>query len=288
MTSRRRIISTVIKDCSMTNFLKHYRFLALRRVSQVSILFLYFAANAYGLKVLQGTLSASLLFGTIPLADPFAILQMLSAGAVLAFDVLIGGLIVLVIYMGFIGRAFCSWVCPINIVTDSANWLRKALYLEKVERKIWLGRNTRYWVLGLSLVLSFITGVGAFEMVSPIAMLHRGIVFGVGMGVAAVACIFLFDLFAVKNGWCGHICPLGAFYSLASKQSLLRVKHDQPHCTLCMKCKDVCPEKQVLDIVGKRSGDIAWGECTNCGRCIEVCEDDALSFGVRNYINKNE
>ncbi|MBE0490720.1 MAG: quinol dehydrogenase ferredoxin subunit NapH [Sulfurospirillum sp.] len=271
----------------MSNFFKNYRFLLLRRVSQLSILFLYFAANAYGWKILQGNLSASLLFKTIPLADPFALLQMFSAGALLASDVLIGGAIIFAFYALFAGRAFCSWICPINIITDSANYLRKILYLEGVERKIWLGKSVRFWVLGLTLILSFITGIAAFEMVSPISMLHRGIVFGMGMGVAAVTCIFLFDLFAVKNGWCGHICPLGAFYSLSAKQSLLRVKHNQPNCTLCMQCKAVCPEKQVLDIIGKKSGDIVWGECTNCGRCIEVCQDNALAFGVRNYINKN-
>lgn len=44
--------------------------------------------------------------------------------------------------------------------------------------------------------------------------------------------------------------------------------------------------KQVLSIVGKESGDIVSGECTNCGRCIEVCEDDSLSFGIRSYIKK--
>ncbi|MFT8144368.1 4Fe-4S binding protein, partial [Salmonella enterica subsp. enterica serovar Enteritidis] len=57
-------------------------------------------------------------------------------------------------------------------------------------------------------------GIAAFELVSPIGILHRGVIFGMGMGGAAVLSIFLFDLFAVKNGWCGHVCPLGGFYSL--------------------------------------------------------------------------
>lgn len=271
----------------MTKLWKNYRFLVLRRITQISLLALYFSANAYGLKFLRGTLSSSSLLETIPLSDPYAILQMFSAGAILSFDAILGGLIIFAFYALIAGRAFCSWVCPMNMVTDSANWLRRAFTLDKIEKKVWLSRRVRYWVLGLSLLLSFITGVAAFEMVSPISMLHRGVVFGLGMGTAAVLCLFLFDLFAVKNGWCGHICPLGGFYALSSKASLIRVKHNQPNCTLCMKCKEVCPEKQVLSIIGKMSGDIVSGECTNCGRCVEVCQDNALSFGVRNYINKN-
>ncbi len=271
----------------MKTWLKQHRFLIMRRIVQITLLALYIAANLYGFKLLSGNLSASLVMNTIPLADPFALLQMFVAGALVGMDVLIGGLIVLFFYMVVGGRAFCSWVCPINMVTDTANWLRRVLSFDKIERKLWLGRDVRYWVLGLSLILSFLSGVTAFEMISPIGMLHRGIIFGMGMGVFAVLSIFLFDLFAVKNGWCGHICPLGGFYSLVGKLSLIRVKHDHNKCTLCMECKAICPEKQVLGIISKQSGAIISGECTNCGRCVEVCEGDALSFGVRNYINTN-
>lgn len=271
----------------MKTWLKQHRFLIMRRIVQITLLALYIAANLYGFKLLSGNLSASLVMNTIPLADPFALLQMFVAGALVGMDVLIGGLIVLFFYMVVGGRAFCSWVCPINMVTDTANWLRRVLSFDKIERKLWLGRDVRYWVLGLSLILSFLSGVAAFEMISPIGMLHRGIIFGMGMGVFAVLSIFLFDLFAVKNGWCGHICPLGGFYSLVGKLSLIRVKHDHNKCTLCMECKAICPEKQVLGIISKQSGAIISGECTNCGRCVEVCEGDALSFGVRNYINTN-
>ncbi len=271
----------------MKRWIYKHRFLMMRRLSQLSVLALYGAANWYGLKILMGNLSSSLLLEKIPLADPFALLQMLAAGAMLGLDVIIGGLIIVAFYMILGGRAFCSWVCPVNMITDSANWLRGVLYLEKIEKKVWLGRNVRYWMIGLSLVLSFLSGVAAFEMVSPIGIMHRGIVFGMGMGFAALLSIFLFDLFAVKNGWCGHICPLGAFYALVGRLSIIRVKHDQARCTLCMKCKDICPEKPVLSIIGKESGAILYGECTNCGRCVEVCDDDALGFGVRNYINTN-
>ena len=82
----------------MINFIKKHRFLILRRITQVSLMVLYFSANAYGLNILTGNLSSSLLFGIIPLSDPFAVLQMFSAGAILSIDVLIGALIILLFY----------------------------------------------------------------------------------------------------------------------------------------------------------------------------------------------
>ncbi|OQX72811.1 MAG: quinol dehydrogenase ferredoxin subunit NapH [Campylobacteraceae bacterium 4484_4] len=264
----------------MSRLYDKYRFLVARRLTQIAVLVLYVGGNLYGWKILTGTLSSSTLFETVPLSDPFAVLQMYAAGAILAADVVIGALIILLFYGIVGGRAFCSWVCPINMVTDLANWLRRKLYLDKVEKKVWMSRNTRYWVLGLALILSLFTGVAAFEFVSPISMLHRGIVFGMGMGTAAVVVIFLFDLFVVKNGWCGHVCPLGGFYSLVGKYAPWSVVHNQPNCTLCMKCKEVCPESQVLHMIGKKSIKVLDMECTNCGRCIEVCDDDALSFTI--------
>ncbi|MCK5078974.1 MAG: 4Fe-4S binding protein, partial [Bacteroidales bacterium] len=86
----------------------------------------------------------------------------------------------------------------------------------------------------------------------------------------------------VEYGWCGHLCPLGALYTLSSRFALIKVKHDAEKCTLCMKCKDVCHEIQVLDLIGEESGYIK-GACSNCGRCVEVCDDDALKFSVYNY-----
>ncbi len=263
------------------NWLYKHRFLIARRITQLTIIGLYIAGNAYGWKILRGNLSSSKIFDVIPMADPYAVLQMFAAGTLLAVDVLIGAALVVLFYSLIGGRAFCSWVCPMNMVTDFANWLRVKTGIHREEWQLRISRKVRYWVLGLSLVLSFLIAAPAFEFVSPISMLHRGLVFGMGFGWAAVLGVFLFDLFVTKNGWCGHLCPLGGFYSLISIPSVVRVKHDADKCTLCMNCKNICPEKQVLWMIGKESVFVSSGECINCGRCIEVCNDDALNFGLR-------
>ena len=273
----------------MTKLWNSYRYLFMRRLTQIGLLVLYFGANAWGWKVLQGNLSSSLILGTIPMSDPYAALQMLFAGAVLATDLLIGVGVATAFYFLIGGRAFCSWVCPINMVSDFAAFVRELIGMNKLSGvKQPASRNLRYWVLVLSLVISAIMGVTAFEFISPISMVHRGIVFGMGFGWAAIVIIFLFDLFVLKNGWCGHICPLGGFYSLLSKFSLIRVHHLEENCTLCMKCKVVCPENQVLHMVGKESLPVLSGECTNCARCIEACDDEALEFSIRNMIQNKK
>ena len=265
----------------MKTLWNNYRYLLLRRTTQIGIMFLYFGANAWGWDILIGNLSSSLLFGMIPMSDPYAALQMLAAGAIMATDLLIGVAIITFFYAVVGGRVFCSWVCPVNPITDLANYLRRVLGFNQIQKKQPASRNLRYWILGLSLVLSYILGVTAFEFISPISITHRAIIFGVGLGWTAALVIFLFDLFILKNGWCGHICPLGGFYGTIGKVGLIRVDHDEEKCTACMKCKEVCPESQVLFMVSKESLQVLDGACTNCGRCVEVCDDDALNFSIR-------
>jgi len=257
------------------------RYLVLRRLVQVSILLFFIAGNALGWKVLRGNLSSSRLLDAVTLADPFALLQIFATGTMVSVEAMLGGGIVLVLFAVIGGRVFCGWVCPVNMVTDLAGSLRRAVgddHSSPALSGFQISRNARYWVLGL--VLSALLGVAAFEWISPISMLHRGVIFGMGLGWTAVLALFLFDLVVLRQGFCGHLCPLGAFYALAGAYGFLRVRHLKDHCTLCGECLKHCPEPQVLPMVGKHNGSVLSGECTNCGRCIEVCAERAMRFGA--------
>jgi len=268
------------------------RYLILRRITQITILALYFIANTYGIKILAGTLSFSKIFNTIPLTDPYAILQMVFAGAIISVDLIVGVIIVLFIYGVIGGRAYCSWVCPVNMITDLAAFVRRKTHHEKdnliTSMKF---RKFRYVLMVVLLLASAFLGIAVFEFISPIGIFTRSVAFAVGFGWVWLLAIFLFDAFVLKNGWCGHICPVGAMYSIVGLKSLIRVYHTKENCTNCGNCLTICPEPQVLTpIINKKSDFINGIECTNCGRCIEVCNDNALEFSIRNYIKgeKNE
>lgn len=260
-----------------------WRHLILRRGVQVGVMLAFFGTLHWGWQIagaplLRGNLSASELIGMVPLADPFAVLQQLVSGHLLETTVLVGAAIVVAAYL-VLGRVFCAWVCPMNLVTDLAAWLRARLGVPDLFR---LSRRTRYWIVALALVLSALAGVAAFEWVSPISMLHREIVYGVGLGLTAALGIFIFDLLILKHGWCGHLCPLGAFYGLLGSRAALRVRFDDASCSRCGECARVCPEPQVLNLKqAAERGLVASGACTNCGRCIPICPEDSLDFAWR-------
>jgi len=265
-----------------------WRYLLMRRSVQLGILLLFLGTvragwEVAGRPVLSGNLSSSELFGLIPMADPFAVLQIMLTGQLPLTEVLIGAGLILLFY-GLLGaRSWCAWICPVNMVTDLAAWLRRRTGISDLFH---LSRNIRYTVLALTLILSVITGVAAFEWISPISMLHRELIFGIGLGWIAVLGVFLFDLFVLRNGWCGHLCPLGAFYAVIGRLAQVRVRFDTPTCTHCGECARVCPEPQVLNLhEAARNGMITSGECSNCGNCISVCPENTLHFDLRYHIN---
>ena len=263
--------------------LRVLRFQIARRVVQAGVLLLFFGTAAWGWKLagaplLTGNLSAATFAGSVPLVDPFAVLQMLAAGRVPESTALGGALLVFAAYLLAGGRAWCGWVCPMNLVTDAAHAVRKRLAIRDA---VHLSPSIRYWALGLALALSALSGVAAFEWASPIAMLHRELLFGAGLGLALVAAVFLFDAFAVKHGWCGHLCPLGAFWSLAGRAGVTKVAFDDAVCTRCGDCVRACPEPRVFDFKDCAArGFVAAGECTNCGECVAVCPEKALRFDL--------
>lgn len=260
-----------------------HKWLLLRRSSQLGILLLFLLGPWFGWWVVKGNLTYSYTLDTLPLTDPYVLLQSLAAGQTPEALAFIGAGIVLVFYFVVGGRSFCSWVCPVNVVTDLAGWLRSRL---GIKGGTYLTRQARYWILGMTVLVAAITGTIAWEMLNPVSMLHRGLIFGMGMAWAVVMAIFLFDLFVMRQGWCGHFCPVGAFYSLIGKFSIVRVRlPKRADCNDCMDCFAVCPEQQVirpaLKAIQGTGPVILEANCTNCGRCIDVCSKDVFQFGIR-------
>ncbi|MDK9702868.1 MAG: quinol dehydrogenase ferredoxin subunit NapH [Sulfuritalea sp.] len=260
-----------------------HKWLILRRSSQIGILLLFLVGPWFGLWIVKGNLNFSYTLNFLPLTDPYVILQSVLARQVPEKLALTGVIIVLLFYLLVGGRSYCSWVCPVNLLTDAAYWLRVRLGLKGSAH---ISRPTRYWMLGMTLVAAAVTGSIAWEMVNPVSMMHRGLFFGLGLAWAVLLAVFLFDLFVMRHGWCGHLCPVGAFYSLIGKFSLMRIKLPaRDACNDCMDCFAVCPEPQVirpaLKAIAGTPPLILEANCTNCGRCIDVCSKDVFAFGTR-------
>jgi ferredoxin-type protein NapH len=262
---------------------KAHRYLVLRRLVQTAILGLFLLGPLAGVWIVKGNLASSLTLDVIPLTDPFLLAQVLATRHMPETSALTGVAIAIVFYAVAGGRVFCSWVCPVNVVTDTASWLRRRL-------KIASGRappgTLRYWLTAAVLVASAIAGQAVWETVNPVSMTQRALIFGGTAAWGATLAVFLFDLLIAPRGWCGHVCPMGAAYALIGTKSLLRVSaRHASRCNDCADCYAVCPEPQVIVMPLKGKGGagpvIDDRACTNCGRCIDVCATDVFTFTHR-------
>lgn len=279
--------------------LSRHRFLILRRFVQFAILFFFVSGPALGVWILKGNYSSSQFLDTIPMTDPLTLLQSIATGYWPAFTALLGAFLILAAYAVLSGKIFCSWVCPFNLVTDLAAGLRQKL---DIRANILISNRLRYFVLAGVLLASAASGILVWEWFNPISAMGRGIItaagqplsghsvwrilaFSFGSGLWLISAIFLFDLFVAKHGWCGHVCPVGAFWGLVGRFSTVYVSaKNRQKCDKCMNCIAICPEPQVLPqpLFSKQGSPlVSSSECTRCGRCIDVCPERVFSIEMK-------
>ena len=86
----------------------------------------------------------------------------------------------------------------------------------------------------------------------------------------------------VYRPFCKYLCPLGAFYSLFQRVSLVRQRFDSHVCTGCGACAKSC----AMGVDPRTAPNSA--ECIRCGECQKVCPVHALSFGAGKNISSKE
>ncbi|MFC1748671.1 quinol dehydrogenase ferredoxin subunit NapH [Pseudomonadota bacterium] len=272
------------------SFLQAHKWLLLRRASQLIILGLFILGPVASVWILKGNLSASMLLDTVPMNDPYMLLQVILTGHMPELISLVGAAIILTFYFLVGGRSYCGWVCPINIVSDSANWLHYRLNLHT---KSMPNRNLRYWLLAVTLLLALLSGSLLWELVNPVTMIQRGLIYGSSTVWFAILALFLFELLVSQRGWCGHLCPTGAFYSLLSYRAPIRVQADRrEQCDDCASCYAVCIEPQIIKLPLKGADKgvgplIDSAVCSNCGRCVDICPQDVFHFTNRFHNEKS-
>jgi len=246
-----------------------------RRALQLATLILI-ASPLLGLTFFRGNLAAADLLG-LPLADPLAFLQALIGGRVFVASYLMSALMVTLFYFSLGGRGFCGWVCPVGLLTELG---------EKLRRRLGTGGSTlplvaSRWSLGLVLAAVALTGIPLFEVLSPIGIIGRAISFAAFMPLLLLAAILLVEIGVSRRVWCRSLCPLGGFYSILARFSPLRIGFVGERCTGCGDCRSVCPVEEVLaPCLEQGARQVTAGDCSRCLACLDACAARALKVDL--------
>lgn len=223
-----------------------------------------------------GSLSSSQILG-IDLLDPYATVQVIAAGKTVV-GTMVWCLPILIGFALIRGRAFCGWACPVNLLGEAVDWLRKKLKIEVSEMPV--PRIAKPIIALAVVLLSAVTSIPVFESFSPIGAFSRGLLFGSLLGVYTLIAIVLVELFWGHRVWCRSLCPLGGFYQVVGTVGLLSVKIDHDACIKCNKCKQAClADPAVLDdAVAGDEDRVRSGDCMLCGACVDHCPTSALKI----------
>lgn len=212
-------------------------------------------------------------------------------------------LAVMIVVVLIVGKGFCAWACPAprlrsaltpkrtlnqeladNAAAGEESYQRN-IRGEKPRRRI---LDSRHLVLAGALGSSLAFGFPVFCLVCPVGLTFGTIILLWRLlqfnqwtwAIVIFPVIVILEVVFLKR-WCGSICPIGGLLSLISRGNVtLRPKVDSCACLRnkgkhCVSCASACPEH--IDVVADY-GENSMNECVKCGRCIESCPAQAVSF----------
>lgn len=199
----------------------------------------------------------------------------------------------LVIFLAFVAmglllkRSFCSWVCPVGLLSEYLWKAGRRLFGKNLDLPRWLDyplRSLKYLILiffawgifvdmGTDELRDFL--YGDYNRVADIKMM----LFFVHISTFSLVVILILMLLSVviKNFWCRYLCPYGALMGFIGLFSPAKITRNPDTCTDCHACTEACPSNILVHSKKRIHSD----ECTACLTCTSVCpEPETLTFKV--------
>ena len=196
---------------------------------------------------------------------------------------------ILILFGVLLGRFICGFLCPFG-------WFQELLHklpTKKFSTSGWKPLTYLKYVILLVMVIllpalvvndvgmgepffcKYLCPQGVLEGAIPLSIVNVGIRGALGKLFAwkfgILLTVILLSIFMYRP-FCKWLCPLGAFYALLNKVSLLGMQVDGDKCVACGKCAKACK----MDVDVTKAPD--HSECIRCGMCVKACPTGAVHF----------
>ncbi len=191
------------------------------------------------------------------------------------------------------GRITCGWLCPFGFIQD----LLYKIPCGKKKEVFPILRYIKYfmliafvflfpllftneWGMGKPWFCKYVCPAGTLEAGLPMLLLQPDLRATLGyLFYNKLFWLIVFMVWSVYTSrpFCKTTCPLGAFYGIFNKISLLKLDLIESKCTDCGACANVCP----MGIQFNKS--VGSAECIMCMRCMkEACHFGAIHLTCGN------
>jgi ferredoxin len=209
--------------------------------------------------------------------DALHVMPFLAAFFSKALPALWGLTLIILVLPLFLGRLYCSYICPVGFWQD--------LFI-KLARKLKI--RPRFWPLRLTALIILVVTLGFLLVKSPsyqyfdhftnfsrliftAKSLFSGLPFHSSFFVAlGFLLLITLPTFWIPRFFC-QLCPSGTLFSFFQKKSMLKLECQRP-CEHCGRCEHSC----YLDCIQK--GAINQNTCIGCLECVGVCPSWKISF----------
>ena len=195
----------------------------------------------------------------------------------------------------FMGRIYCSTVCPVGTISDVFMRIRRELgrlFPKKLRLQFkWKEANRgRYHIMAFYYIC-LVIGIMAVPFVmepwnivrdasalfDPDAVASTWSLLGAGLAVGFVVGAVMLVVVAVwgfisGRDFCNVVCPLGQSMALLDRFALFHIEFDPDRCISCMRCEEVCRSSCIM--VKQRRVDNS--RCVKCLDCVAGCPAGAI------------
>lgn len=188
------------------------------------------------------------------------------------------GMVIPLLLAFYLGRVFCSWICPVSFLLELCDRARRLLSGKPFLRNgLLVAKRWLWFTLIGELIVSMVLGAPLFVFLSPPGLIGREIMMAVFFRKLAlegvlVILIILLELLT-RRFFCRTFCPLGGLLAFVGRKRSLRVHVRVDDCNSCGRCARVCPMG-----LEPNAGEGLSAYCWNCGDCVDTCRHDALHF----------